>query len=121
MLNCHLNKLLRNRPNNIKLPFSHKILTFTRNYSKIPDYGNKYIKPNLPQTDDEFAHYLAGLIDGDGSFGTGIGLTFNILDQPLANYIKKRLGFGFGHQKKSYREGGSSIENRSSSRHRKSS
>lgn len=54
----------------------------------------KNFKPNLPQIDDEFGHYLAGLMDGDGYFGPSIRLCFNIQDIPLANYIKKRLGFG---------------------------
>ena len=43
----------------------------------------KNLKPNLPQIDDEFGHYLAGLMDGDGYFGPSIRLCFNIHDIPL--------------------------------------
>lgn len=48
-----------------------------------------------PQTDEEFGHYLAGLIDGDGSFGERrLNIVFNKLDASLAYYIKGRLGHG---------------------------
>lgn len=48
-----------------------------------------------PQTDEEFGHYLAGLIDGDGSFGVrSLVIAFNKLDASLAYYIKGRLGYG---------------------------
>lgn len=48
-----------------------------------------------PITDEEFGHYLAGLIDGDGSFSTRrVFIVFNILDVSLAYYIKGRLGYG---------------------------
>lgn len=49
-----------------------------------------------PVTDDQFGHYLAGLIDGDGHFSSKqqLVVVFNSLDVFLAYYIKKRLGFG---------------------------
>lgn len=48
-----------------------------------------------PKSNLQFAHYLAGLIDGDGHISIqGIQITFNILDVALAEYIKKRLGYG---------------------------
>jgi len=45
---------------------------------------------------DQFGHYLAGLIDGDGHFSSKqqLVLVFHSLDASLAFYIKKRLGFG---------------------------
>lgn len=48
-----------------------------------------------PQTDEEFGHYLAGLIDGEGNFGVkSLVIAFNKLDASLAYYIKGRLGYG---------------------------
>ncbi len=48
-----------------------------------------------PLTDEDFGHYLAGLIDGDGSFGIrSLVIAFNSLDASLAYYIKGRLGYG---------------------------
>jgi hypothetical protein len=48
-----------------------------------------------PLTDEDFGHYLAGLIDGDGSFGKrSMVIAFNYLDASLAYYIKRRLNYG---------------------------
>lgn len=49
-----------------------------------------------PSNDQEFGHYLAGLIDGDGHFSSKqqLVIVFNSLDASLAYYIKERLGFG---------------------------
>ena len=49
-----------------------------------------------PTGDQEFGHYLAGLIDGDGHFSSAqqLVIVFNILDAPLAYYIKAKLGYG---------------------------
>ena len=49
-----------------------------------------------PVSDDQFGHYLAGLIDGDGHFSSKqqLVIVFNSLDVSLAYYLKKRLGFG---------------------------
>ena len=49
-----------------------------------------------PANDDQFGHYLAGLIDGDGHFSSKqqLVIVFNSLDVSLAYYIKKRLSFG---------------------------
>lgn len=63
----------------------------------------KDIKPitvHLPKhrrasTDEDFGFYLAGLIDGDGSFqGKQLILAFYELDAPLAYYVKRGLGYG---------------------------
>jgi hypothetical protein len=55
-----------------------------------------------PANDDQFGHYLAGLIDGDGHFSSKqqLVLVFNSLDASLAYYIKERLGFGSIHKVK---------------------
>jgi len=49
-----------------------------------------------PANDDQFGHYLAGLIDGDGHFSKQqqLVIVFNSLDVSLAYYIKKQIGFG---------------------------
>ena len=52
-----------------------------------------------PLNDDQFGHYLAGLIDGDGHFSLAGGkqqlvIVFHSLDASLAYYLKNRLGFG---------------------------
>jgi hypothetical protein len=46
--------------------------------------------------DYDFGHYLAGFIDGNGSFNSNqqLIITFHSLDASLAYRIKKRLGFG---------------------------
>lgn len=54
-------------------------------------------------SNDDLSHYLAGLIEGDGTFITPktqlsgqptISIVFDIRDLPLADRIKKELGFG---------------------------
>jgi len=49
-----------------------------------------------PANYDQFGHYLAGLIDGDGHFSKQqqLVIVFNSLDVSLAYYIKKQIGFG---------------------------
>jgi hypothetical protein len=49
-----------------------------------------------PTTDEQFGHYLAGLIEGDGHFSSKqqLVIVFHSLDVSLAYYIKERLGFG---------------------------
>jgi hypothetical protein len=55
-----------------------------------------------PVNDEQFGHYLAGLIDGDGHFSSKqqLVIVFNSLDASLAYYIKERLGFGSIHKVK---------------------
>jgi hypothetical protein len=46
-------------------------------------------------TDDEFGYFLAGLIEGDGWFGSKVlHIIFPKTDSSLAYYIKKRIGHG---------------------------
>lgn len=49
-----------------------------------------------PVNDEQFGHYLAGLIDGDGHFSKTpqLVIAFNELDASLAYFIKSRLGYG---------------------------
>ena len=53
----------------------------------------KHLKP---VTDEQFGHYLAGFIDGNGHFNSKqqLIIEFKSLDASLAYYIKKRLGYG---------------------------
>ena len=53
-------------------------------------------KHSKPLCDDQFGHYLAGLIDGGGEFNgkQQLVIVFHSLDASLAYYIKRRLGFG---------------------------
>jgi len=52
--------------------------------------------PTKPLNDNDFGHYLAGLIDGDGHFSKTpqIIIVFNFLDASLAYLIKSKIGFG---------------------------
>jgi hypothetical protein len=57
-----------------------------------------------PLTDLEFGYYLAGLIEGDGSFQKGqIVIVFNELDASLAYFIKSQIGYGRVHKIKNKR------------------
>lgn len=59
----------------------------------ISEHVPRHLKP---VTDDQFGHYLAGLIDGSGDFSSKqqLVIVFHSLDASLAYYIKKRVGFG---------------------------
>lgn len=60
---------------------------------KISEHVPTHFKP---LNDDQFGHYLAGLIDGDGHFSSELQLVicFNSKDKFLAYYLKKIIGFG---------------------------
>ena len=49
-----------------------------------------------PLNDEQFGHYLAGLIDGNGHFSSQqqLVIVFNSPDVQLAYYIKEIIGFG---------------------------
>jgi hypothetical protein len=59
----------------------------------ISEHVPRHLKPI---TNEQFGYYLAGLIDGCGSFNTKqeLVIEFHFLDASLAYYIKKRVGFG---------------------------
>ena len=65
----------------------------------VPVHIPEHLKPN---NDEEFGHYLAGLIDGAGHFSSKqqLVIVFHSLDVSLAYYIKERLGFGSINQVK---------------------
>lgn len=72
--------------NNIKRSNSQE------NIEAVSEHVPTHLKP---QTDEAFGHYLAGLIDGDGTSSKyRITIAFNVLDASLAYYIKKRIGYG---------------------------
>lgn len=65
----------------------------TENVKPISVHVPKHLKP---ANDDQFGHYLAGLIDGNGYFNSKqqLVIEFNSLDASLAYYIKQRIGYG---------------------------
>lgn len=65
----------------------------TENIKPISNHVPTHLKP---VNDDQFGHYLAGLIDSDGQFNNKqqLIIIFHSLDASLAYYIKKRLGCG---------------------------
>jgi hypothetical protein len=63
------------------------------NIKAISVHNSKHLKP---RNDNEFGHYLAGLIDSIGHFSSKheLVIQFSLSDISLAYYIKKRLGYG---------------------------
>lgn len=61
-----------------------------------PEAGeSKILMERAPLNDNDFGHYLAGLIESDGHISrNSIIICFYILDLTLAKYIVTRLGFG---------------------------
>lgn len=87
------NQILYNK----KVGTSETLRNNTEQVKKISIHQSKHLKP---LNDEQFGHYLAGLIDGDGHFSTQqqLVIAFSHSDIKLAYYIKKRLEFG--HVKK---------------------
>jgi hypothetical protein len=71
----------------------NETINSTENVKSISVHVPTHLKPI---NNDQFGHYLAGLIDGDGHFSSKqqLVIVFNSLDVSLAFYIKKRLGYG---------------------------
>lgn len=63
------------------------------NIKFISNHDPNHLKPI---SDDQFGHYLAGLIEGDGHFNSQqqLVIVFHSLDASLAYYIKKQLECG---------------------------
>lgn len=63
------------------------------NIKTISEHVPKHLKP---LNDEQFGHYLAGLIDGDGHFSKAFQLVivFDSLSASLAYYLKGRIGHG---------------------------
>lgn len=86
--------------------YKNKIGTSETLCNETEELGDIYSKIKLisvhvpthlkPANDDQFGHYLAGLIDGDGHFSKQqqLVIVFSSLDVSLAYYIKKQIGFG---------------------------
>lgn len=58
---------------------------------------SKHIKRHLkPISDEQFGHYLAGLIDGDGHFSSAkqLVIAFSEPDAFLAFFLKQKIGYG---------------------------
>jgi Cytochrome C and Quinol oxidase polypeptide I/LAGLIDADG endonuclease len=70
-----------------------KTLINTENIKSISNHVPRHLKP---VTDDQFGHYLAGLIDGDGHFSSAqqLVIVFHSLDASLAFFIKEKLNCG---------------------------
>jgi hypothetical protein len=81
----------------LKSGTSETIRNNTENLKNISIHVPKHLKP---LNEEQFGHYLAGLIDGDGHFSSiqQLVIVFNYSDVQLAYYIKKIIGFG--HVKK---------------------
>ena len=81
----------------ILMPTAGEVLAEGRETSdfNIPPVSNHLAKHRKPGSDEEFGHYLAGLIEGDGHVGErNIVITFHSADVSAAYYIKKRIGYG---------------------------
>lgn len=78
----------------LKSVTSETICDNTENIKNISIHVPTYLKP---LNDEQFGHYLAGLIDGGGyfSYQQQLVILFSFPDVQLAYYIKKRIGFGF--------------------------
>ncbi|KAH8836196.1 LAGLIDADG endonuclease, partial (mitochondrion) [Drechmeria coniospora] len=76
---------------------SETIRNNTENIKNISIHVPTHLKP---LNDEQFGHYLAGLIDGDGHFSSKqqLVIVFSSPDVQLAYYIKSTIGFG--HVKK---------------------
>jgi len=72
--------------------FSPNNEAITENVKTISIHNSKHLKP---LNDNQFGHYLAGLIDGDGHFSSKqLVIVFSSSDLSLAYYLKIRIGYG---------------------------
>jgi hypothetical protein len=73
--------------------FSPNNEAITENVKTISIHNSKHLKP---LNDNQFGHYLAGLIDGDGHFSSKqqLVIVFSSSDLSLAYYLKLRIGYG---------------------------
>lgn len=65
-------------------------------FENIKEISNHVPKHFKPLNEEQFGHYLAGLIDGDGHFSSKqqLVIVFSSPDVDLAYYVKKTLGYG---------------------------
>uniref|UniRef100_UPI0021FEAE7E hypothetical protein n=1 Tax=Pleurocordyceps sinensis TaxID=99896 RepID=UPI0021FEAE7E len=78
---------------NFKSGTSETIRNNTENIKNISIHVPTHLRP---LNNEEFGHYLAGLIDGDGHFNNQqhLVIVFSSPDVQLAYYIKEVIGFG---------------------------
>ena len=71
----------------------NEIAVVTEKVKPLSFHVPTHLKPN---SDRDFGHYLAGLIDGDGHFSSKqqLVIVFHSLDVSLAYFLKKHLGYG---------------------------
>ncbi len=79
--------------------FSTKAPAVTKNtynsYNNLPKISEHVSKHKSNLTDNELGYFLAGLIEGDGWFGSKeLHIIFSESDVQLAYFIKKRIGYG---------------------------
>jgi hypothetical protein len=87
-------KTIKVSNNNTSLVKSAQVIT-NNDSENIKLISNHVPNHTKPLTDEDWSHYLAGLIEGDGSFGKrSLVIAFNSLDASLAYYIKRRLNYG---------------------------
>jgi hypothetical protein len=68
-------------------------ILYSKNLRSVTDDVPKYSKPF---SDEQFGHYLAGLIDGDGHFNQEQSvIELSLPNATLAFYLKEKLGFGY--------------------------
>jgi hypothetical protein len=81
--------------------FTSMMQTKDRNDSRKP-VSIHAPKAKKPQTQEEFGHFLAGLIDSDGSIAKPgyVQVDFHTNDISVAYYIKKMIGYGKVSQEK---------------------
>ena len=97
-------KILKQRSlsaGNLLMNKNHKSGTSETLCNEIVKPISQHVPKHLkPLNDEQFGHYLAGLIDGDGHFSTQqqLIIVFSSPDVQLAYYVKEIIGFG--HVKK---------------------
>lgn len=66
-------------------------------FENIREISNHVPKHFKPLNEEQFGHYLAGLIDGDGHFNSKqqLVIIFSSPDVKVAYYVKKKLGYGY--------------------------
>ena len=70
----------------------NEIVFKTENIHCISLHNSRHLRP---LSDNQFGHYLAGLIESSGNFeNNNLEIIFNIKDTFLAYFIKKQLGYG---------------------------
>ena len=86
--------------NNKLLGFSESLRNGIIYYSTLVQEERKLIRKHVPThlkpVNDDFGHYLAGIIEGDGCFAqkSQLSISFNSLDISTAHYLKSELDCG---------------------------